>query len=62
MERRMMKAAIRFFQDDAGTTAAEYSIMAALIAVVIIGSVIFLGEEVRRLFELTVTEMTNHGI
>jgi pilus assembly protein Flp/PilA len=40
-----------FIQDSSGATAAEYSLMVALIALVIIGAVIALGEGVRDLFE-----------
>ena len=57
-----MKNIILFFQDEAGATAAEYSIMATLIAVVIIGSVFLFVEQVKRLFEHSLTELSNHGM
>ncbi len=39
---------------DRGATAVEYSIMASLIALVIIGAVTYFGRSVRALFELIV--------
>jgi Flp pilus assembly pilin Flp len=57
-----MRQIILFLNDEAGATASEYSIMAALIAVVIIISVLFFGEQVRELYEHAKTEMANHGI
>jgi Flp pilus assembly pilin Flp len=38
------------YQDDSGATAVEYAIMAALIAVVIVGAVFGVGEAVIALF------------
>lgn len=41
----------RFFKDESGATAIEYGLIAALIAVVIIGTVITLGENLSTTFE-----------
>ena len=57
-----MKDILRFYKDEAGATAAEYSILAALIAGVIIATVVVLGEQAHALFELCLEVMTNHGI
>ncbi|WP_339743363.1 Flp family type IVb pilin [uncultured Maricaulis sp.] len=40
-----MKMISRFFKDESGATAIEYGLIAALIAVVIIGAVTALGTE-----------------
>ena len=40
---------------DEGATAVEYGIMVALIAVVIIGAVLLLGQELDRVFRAVVT-------
>ncbi len=40
-----MKFVSRFFKDESGATAIEYGLIAALIAVVIIGAVTALGTE-----------------
>lgn len=40
----------RFIRDDAGATSVEYALMAALIAVVIVGAVAALGGSVANLF------------
>jgi pilus assembly protein Flp/PilA len=45
-----MNKLIRFFKDEEGATAVEYAIMVALIAIVIIAAVIFLGEKVCETF------------
>jgi Flp pilus assembly pilin Flp len=57
-----MEDIFRFFKDDTGATAAEYSIMAALIAGVIITTVVVFGEQVKALFDLCLEVMTNNGI
>jgi pilus assembly protein Flp/PilA len=36
----------RFFKDEEGATAAEYALLVALIAVVLIGGATFLGDEI----------------
>lgn len=41
----------RFFKDESGATAIEYGLIAALIAVVIIGAVTLLGESLETTFE-----------
>jgi pilus assembly protein Flp/PilA len=40
----------QFLRDEEGVTAIEYALIAALIAVVIIGAVTFVGEEVNETF------------
>ena len=45
-----MDKLIRFFKDEEGATAIEYALMLALIAVVIIASVIYLGHEASETF------------
>lgn len=40
-----------FIKDESGATAIEYGLIAGLIAVVILGSLSLLGEEIRDLFE-----------
>jgi Flp pilus assembly pilin Flp len=57
-----MENFLSFFKDDTGATAAEYSIMAALIAGVIIATVVVFGEQVKALFDLCLEEMNNHNI
>nr|WP_267887689.1 Flp family type IVb pilin [Maricaulis salignorans] len=42
---KKMKMISRFFKDESGATAIEYGLIAALIAVVIIGAVTALGTE-----------------
>ncbi len=37
---------MRFFKDEEGATAAEYALLVALIAVVLIGGATFLGDEI----------------
>ncbi|MCC5980253.1 MAG: Flp family type IVb pilin [Oceanicaulis sp.] len=41
----------RFFKDESGATAIEYGLIAALIAVVIIGAVTLLGTSLESTFE-----------
>ena len=45
-----MKHLINFLMDEEGATAVEYALMVALIAVVIIAAVTFLGDEVSEKF------------
>ena len=45
-----MQKIINFFKDQEGATAVEYALMVALIAVVIILAVTFLGESVENVF------------
>jgi pilus assembly protein Flp/PilA len=51
MEASMSRFISRFFKDESGATAIEYGLIAALIAVVIIGSVGMVGENVTGTFE-----------
>jgi pilus assembly protein Flp/PilA len=46
-----MEKMIRFFKDEEGATAVEYGLIAALIAVVIIGAVTALGTNIRDAFQ-----------
>ena len=50
-----MKKLINFFKDEEGATAVEYGLMVALIAVVIIGAVTLLGQNVSGKFQETAT-------
>jgi len=45
-----MDKLIKFFKDEEGATAVEYGLMVALIAIVIIAAVTFLGESVSTKF------------
>ena len=45
-----MDKLMNFLKDEEGATAVEYALMVALIAVVIIGAVFFLGEQIRDIF------------
>jgi pilus assembly protein Flp/PilA len=45
-----MKRIMNFFKDESGATAVEYGLMVALIAVVIIGAVRILGENLNDTF------------
>lgn len=45
-----MNAIIRFFKDEEGVTAIEYGLIAALIAVVIIGAITLVGEGLDTVF------------
>ena len=47
----MTKFISRFAKDESGATAIEYGLIAALIAVVIIGAVTLLGENITAAFE-----------
>jgi len=47
----------RFFSDESGATMVEYGLMVALIAVVAIVAVTFLGEEVSQTFDTAATAM-----
>ena len=48
-----MKKIIDFLKDEEGATMPEYALMVALIAVVCIGAVTFLGESVETAFDET---------
>ena len=51
----------RFLNDESGATAIEYGLIAALIAVVIIGGVQLLGENVQANFEHIAGQIGNPG-
>jgi pilus assembly protein Flp/PilA len=53
-----MKLVSRFFKDESGATAIEYGLIAALIAVVIIGAVTTLGGNMNSAFETVATGTT----
>lgn len=42
---------VRFVRDERGATAIEYTMIASLIALVIVGALTLLGERVRGIFE-----------
>lgn len=46
-----MEKILRFFKEEEGATAVEYGLLAALIAVVIIGAVTLLGGNLKTTFE-----------
>ena len=48
----------RFFKDDEGVTAIEYGLMAALIALVIIGAVTLLGKNLSKTFTSVANTVT----
>jgi pilus assembly protein Flp/PilA len=54
-----MKLISRFFKDESGATAIEYGLIAALIAVVIIGAVTTLGTGIQGGFQ-TVSDAVNN--
>ena len=45
-----MKKLIRFFKDEEGATSVEYSIMVMLIAIVIVATVVIVGEKTNNIF------------
>jgi len=51
----------RFLKDESGATAIEYGLIAALIAVAIIGGVTALGGSVDSTFQKVETELTGAG-
>jgi len=53
----MTQFATRFLKDESGATAIEYGLIAALIAVVIIGAVTALGSTIKEKFNAVVTGM-----
>jgi pilus assembly protein Flp/PilA len=52
-----MKAIQKFIRDEQGVTAIEYGLIAALIAVVIIGAVTAVGTELKSTFNTIVTKL-----
>lgn len=55
----MKEAILRFCRDEDGLAALEYALLAALIAVGIIGSVILLRTSLKTLFTYLSTELTS---
>ena len=53
----MQNVIARFVKDESGATAIEYGLIAALIAVVIIGAAQVLGAQISTTFEKVTTEM-----
>lgn len=53
-----MSKLIRFFKDEEGATAVEYGIMVGLIAAVIIGVVIAVGDKTNNAFQETSNAMS----
>jgi pilus assembly protein Flp/PilA len=51
----------RIRREEKGATAVEYGLMVGLIAVVIIGAVVFLGTELESLFDEIGTELSTAG-
>jgi pilus assembly protein Flp/PilA len=56
-----MKGLIKFFKDEEGVTAIEYGLIAALIAVVIIAAVTFVGQELSETFNYVGTSLNGTG-
>ncbi len=56
-----MSALIRFLRDDAGTTAIEYSLIAAGISIIIVASVNAIGGSVSNLFTNVSNNLSNAG-
>jgi len=59
MEFTMKNLVMRFVKDEEGATAIEYGLIAALIAVAIIGAATTLGRELANLFERIATKLQN---
>jgi pilus assembly protein Flp/PilA len=53
--------AFKLWKDESGATAIEYGLLAALIAVVIIGAVAALGTTLQGTFEKVNTDIANGG-
>ena len=51
MTRLLLNKVMAFLKDEDGVTAIEYSLIAALIAVAIIGSVLLVGQDVTATFD-----------
>jgi len=58
----MTKFITKFVKDESGATAIEYGLIAALIAVVIIGAVTTLGKTIDANFTKVTTEMSKNGV
>ena len=57
----MMKKLMSFFKDEEGVTAIEYGLIAALIAIVIILALTFLGTALSNKFDTVATAVNNAG-
>jgi pilus assembly protein Flp/PilA len=57
--RVMTSLLMRYLRDESGATAIEYSLIAALIGVVILGSVKAAGVSVKELFDGTATAVSS---
>lgn len=55
----MTKFMTRFLKDESGATAIEYGLIAALIAVVLVGALGALGTELNTTFKTIETALTN---
>lgn len=55
----MTKLFARFVKDESGATAIEYGLIAALIAIAIIGGARFVGQEVNTKFNQVGTALSN---
>ena len=51
----------KFIKDQSGATAIEYGLIAAGIAVAIIGTVFALGEDINTYFQQIQTDLANNG-
>ena len=56
-----MSALMRFWRDEAGTTAIEYALIAAGISVVIVASVNAIGGSVKNLYTNVSSNLANAG-
>jgi pilus assembly protein Flp/PilA len=61
MEVLKMEKLIRFFKDEEGATAAEYALLIALIAVVLIVGATALGTAINAKLGTVATDITNAG-
>jgi Flp pilus assembly pilin Flp len=58
----MKRLLFRLWTDDEGTTAVEYSVMLAMILIVIIGAITSFGGAGNGMFGRIDSQMRNHGI
>lgn len=56
----LAKATQQFIQDEDGVTAIEYGLIAALIALVIIGVLILVGTDLQKVFQKIADELAKH--
>ena len=57
-----MNKIIRFFKDEEGATAVEYGIMVALIAAVIIATVMWVGQRTNNAFNVVNNNVAGNGL